>query len=481
MMMNNILASEEMTQRNEDWKTVSGHRLNKMQKINPISDSSTTSTLFEQTTTPNNTISEATTNSTSFKQTTKQNNPIEGVHSYFSFTGVETRAKPTLNRKSPREPSNRLQKQHEAELSSESIPNRKIKVNLPPFKLEFEYQQKPLEIHVLNNLVKYNGQLNVSAAIYSTHPQFQHALLLFANDSLTYETLLDPTSWPQLICGLSFQVTMPNRIPTSYSVLVNQISRNWNIDSIQPLIAARYPSIIQAVRIFRDREPTTRIRLDFRSNNDVQSILQHSNIYIGSISYPAVAYKALVRITRCFRRQQFCHKSINCINEPKCYKCGEQHEYKQNCPNPIKCANCSGQHMAGAPECQIKISYRKNKMQEQNPGPTNHSLNSFYLPSPTKLYSHILKTVAPQVHSATQRKPSVFQQPSKGDAQSSIIIETIKNEINRSHGILLERIMQLELKCETVHEQQAILKSTIETQVLPSMATVSELFADVCQ
>ena len=101
--------------------------------------------------------------------------------------------------------------------------------------------------------------------------------------------------------------------------------------------------------------------------------------------------------------------------------------------------------------------------------------------SSTKLYSHVLRTVAPQVHSATQRKPSVFQQPSKSDAQSSIIIETIKNEINRSHDILLERIMQLELKRETVHEQQAILKSTIETQVLPSLATVSELFADVCQ
>ena len=226
MTMNNILESEEMTQRDEDWKMVSGRRLNKMQKTNPISDSPTTSTLFDQTTTLNNTNSESTTTSTLFKLTTKLNNPIEGVHSYFSFTGGETRAKPTLNRKSSREPSNRLQQQHEAELSSENIHNRKIKLNLPPFKLEFEYKQKLLEIHVLNDLVKYNDQLNVSAAIYSTHPQSQHTLLLFANDSSTYETLLDNTSWPQLICGLSFQVTMPSRIPTSYSVLVNQIPCN---------------------------------------------------------------------------------------------------------------------------------------------------------------------------------------------------------------------------------------------------------------
>ena len=175
--------------------------------------------------------------------------------------------------------------------------------------------------------------------------------------------------------------------------------------------------------------------IDFRSNDDVQMILQDSNIYIDSIQYPAVAYEPLVRIDRCFRCQQFGDKSTNCSNEPKCYKCGEPHDYRKICLNAVKCANCSGQHMAGAPEYPVKISYRKD-----------------------------------QRHNSTGKIN-----------ESSLIIETIKEEINRSQNILMERIMQLELKCEAAQEQQKTLHKAIDNQILPYMTTVSELFINVCQ
>jgi len=56
-----------------------------------------------------------------------------------------------------------------------------------------------------------------------------------------------------MICyNLSFQVTLPRQILSSYSVLVNRIPREWNTDTI----IERYPSTVHVTRIFRDDQPT---------------------------------------------------------------------------------------------------------------------------------------------------------------------------------------------------------------------------------
>jgi hypothetical protein len=53
--------------------------------------------------------------------------------------------------------------------------------------------------------------------------------------------------------------------------------------------------------------------------------------------------------------------------------------------------------------------------------------------------------------------------------------------MGRSQEVLLGRITQLEEKCNAVHEQQAALRWTIETQIAPYMCTMSELLVDVCE
>ena len=441
MPMNDDLDSELLEEQNNEWQKVISGRSNKIQKTNP-KNSITTCPLPEQ--------------------TTQASNIPTSVHSYFSFGEHQSRTKPKFN--------SVIQSAHD----------KKMKPNFPPFKLEFERQHKPAEIQVLNELVKHNKNLNVSSALYSSYPQTRHVLLLFANDSSSYELLFENKAWPNSICGLSFNVKFPHRIPTSYSIIVNQIPRNWDIASIQPLIATRYPSMVQAVRMFRESKPTNRIRIDFRSNDDVQAILQCSNIYIDSIRYPASPYKPLARIDRCFRCQQFGHKSTNCTNEPKCYKCGEPHEYQKVCSNAVKCANCLGSHMAGAPECLVKISYRKEQ-QQNNPRLPNNSSKYPYLSSPAQLYSNILKTTTPLPQTNIQKNRLFQRQESSHTNDSSLIIATIKEEINRSQNILMERIMQLELKCETAHEQQKSLHTAIENQILPQLSTVSGLFVTVCQ
>ena len=237
-----------------------------------------------------------------FGQSIPQNLKTDRVHSYFSFGGNDTRSKPIF-RSDASQKSSSMQQQRPPGESSLYTEGRRKKSNLPPFKLEFETQQKPMEIQVLNDLVKHNGRLNVNTASYSIHPQSSHVLLIFANDSPTDEMLFESGSWPTSICGLPCKVTLPSRIPTSYSILVNRVPREWHVDSMRPLIAQRYLSTVQVARTFRDGQPINRIRVAFQSNDDVQKVLQCSHISIDSIRYPAVAYKPLAQIDRCFRCQ----------------------------------------------------------------------------------------------------------------------------------------------------------------------------------
>ena len=288
-----------------------------------------------------------------FGQTIPHDSKADGVHSYFSLGANEAQAKPTS-------PQHGLEKFSPGR-SSAHTDRRRRRASLPPFKLEFDAQQKPMEIQVLNDLVKHNDQLNVNAACYSTPPQSPHVLLIFANDSPTYEMLFEISSWPTSICGLPLKVTLPSRIPTSYSILINRVPREWHVDSIRPLIAQRYLSNVQVARISRGGQLTNRIRVDSRSHGDLQKILQCSHISIDNIRYPAVAYKPLARIDRCFRCQQFGHKAANCSNERKRFKCGENHQYNPDCANVFECANCNTRHMADSPECPVKISYLREK------------------------------------------------------------------------------------------------------------------------
>ena len=207
----------------------------------------------------------------------------------------------------------------------------------------------------------------------------------------------------------------------------------------------------------------------------VQTILQCSHISIDSIRYPAVPYKPLARIDRCFRCQQFGHKAANCSHESKCYKCRENHEYNQDCANIVKRANCDGQHMAGSPECLLKISYRRENRE------TNQQPATSYLSSPTRLYSSVLQTMAPHVHAETKTRKMTPDRPTGQIDQSSIIIHALEEEIGRSQEVLLNRITQLEEKCGAVHDQQTALQWTIETQIVPNMSTMSGLLVGVCK
>ena len=136
-----------------------------------------------------------------FGQRIPQNSKTDGVHSYLSFGENDARTKPKFHQHA-------CEKSSPAESSAHTEGRRK-RANLSPFKLEFDIQQKPMKIQVFYELVKDSNRLNANAVSYSTHPQPRHMLLVFANDSSTYEILFTNSSWPNLIWGLQFKVTSP--------------------------------------------------------------------------------------------------------------------------------------------------------------------------------------------------------------------------------------------------------------------------------
>ena len=74
--------------------------------------------------------------------------------------------------------------------------------------------------------------------------------------------------------------------------------------------------------------------------------------------------------------------------------------------------------------------------------------------------------MAPHVHADTKTRKMTPDRPTGQIDQSSIIIQTLKEEIGRSQEVLLNRITPLEEKCDAVHEQQAALRWTIEIQIV---------------
>ena len=120
-----IETDRETIDTDEKWQTVSNQRSNKIQKSN--THAPTTSVSF-------------------FGQKIPQDSKSSGVHSYFSFGDNATRTKPTFSQHAFEESS--------AGGSLACTEGRRKRANLPPLKLEFDAQRKPMEIQVLNDWFK---------------------------------------------------------------------------------------------------------------------------------------------------------------------------------------------------------------------------------------------------------------------------------------------------------------------------------------
>ncbi|CAF4729685.1 unnamed protein product, partial [Rotaria sp. Silwood2] len=62
--------------------------------------------------------------------------------------------------------------------------------------------------------------------------RFRHmrCLLIFANDSATFESLSEPNRWPRALKEANIDVKVSRQLPSVYSLVIQQFHRYWNED-----------------------------------------------------------------------------------------------------------------------------------------------------------------------------------------------------------------------------------------------------------
>ena len=94
------------------------------------------------------------------------------------------------------------------------------------------------------------------------------------------------------------------------------------------------------------------------SKREVQSVVitfkgetLPNKVFLGYRAYTVKQF--IARPLRCFKCQRFGHVSSKCQHQPRCYKCGEEHNGR-DCSKPQeehKCCNCGSSHSASYNKC----------------------------------------------------------------------------------------------------------------------------------
>ncbi|CAF3258967.1 unnamed protein product, partial [Rotaria sp. Silwood2] len=188
----------------------------------------------------------------------------------------------------------------------------------------------------------------------------EKCFLLYASTTAQFEHLMEISNWPSRIRNVEYELVLPKKMPTSYSIVVLNVPSQWNEQIFGNELKQHYPSIVRAVRIFvKGRRPLNKVRLDFSSFKELSIILKSRRILLddNNTAFTIESYQAPIRVLQCYNCQAYNdHIAAHCPNkkDPICFRRGQHHSYNPGCNNPVRCVYCSGNHMAGNPACPRK-------------------------------------------------------------------------------------------------------------------------------
>jgi hypothetical protein len=254
--------------------------------------------------------------------------------------------------------------------SSTKLKRESSKTTFPPFRILLQDVNgyPSTELSIIREINKHT-RLSLTYGRFSKTTEDQTCFLLFANTATQFEYLLNKVNWPSTINKSSYKLNLPNKIPSSYSIVVQNVPHQWDVQAFGDELKQQYPSIVRAVRLYMTGgRPLSKVRIDFSSYKELSTILKTKRILLDdeNTAFTIEPYIPPTRILRCFNCQAFDdHVAAHCPNKnnPVCFRCAQHHPYNSNCKNPIKCAHCEGKHMAGNPNCPIKLEKRQEKNQ----------------------------------------------------------------------------------------------------------------------
>ena len=230
----------------------------------------------------------------------------------------------------------------------------------PPIVVKFKSAQNASIKNITNELTtSWNQRHGEQLAITARFGHLQ-SLLIFAEDTPSFESLLDTIRWPITLNEIDIEVRTPRQLPSEYSLVIQQFHPNWIEDEWQDGIKKRYNTLSKITRLrVKDGSPLNAVRVEFRSIKEVKSIIKMGKIYVGSMVYPVKPYHRPVRINKCLKCLRHDHATKDCTHPRLCPRCATEHHLEHRCQREVKCVNCGGSHMSGSSACPVVQEKRR--------------------------------------------------------------------------------------------------------------------------
>ncbi|CAF1066964.1 unnamed protein product, partial [Didymodactylos carnosus] len=121
--------------------------------------------------------------------------------------------------------------------------------SFPPFRIRLKVDKYPTQDVTIIKELNQKCKLNLTYGRISTSKN-DKCYLLYCNTSSQFESLLDKSKWPDKIYDCEYTFDLPQKIPSSYSVVMLNIPVQWNVQGFCEELKQRYKTIVKAERLF---------------------------------------------------------------------------------------------------------------------------------------------------------------------------------------------------------------------------------------
>ncbi|CAF4182180.1 unnamed protein product [Rotaria sordida] len=149
-----------------------------------------------------------------------------------------------------------------------------------------------------------------------------------------------------MINNTKYKLDLSDKIPSSYSIVVENVPSQWSVQAFDNELKQHYPSIVRVVRLF------------------ISGGRPFSNVHDDNTAFDVQPYLPPTRILQYYNCQVYDdHIAAHCPNKdnPVRFRRAQHHSYKPNGNNVIKCAHHQGDHMTGNPSCPVNSEKRQEK------------------------------------------------------------------------------------------------------------------------
>ena len=148
------------------------------------------------------------------------------------------------------------------------------KISFPPVVVKFGHEHQLSINEITDDLIlKWKTQHGINLVITARFGHM-HSLLIFADDSSTFESLLVSNRWPRCLKDVKIEVKIPRQLPPEYSLVIQQFHRNWDEEEWFEELQQKYSSLYNITRLKgKSGLILNAVRADFRSIDEAKTLI----------------------------------------------------------------------------------------------------------------------------------------------------------------------------------------------------------------